>query len=314
MRLPLCLGFTLFAACAAPTRPSSLGAVQSWAIQLQGLAKSSSLDRLERSDYDLLVLDRVHSLRGRESYDTAGVLRRLRSTRLCLAYVNVGQAESYRRYWGKDWRGPTADAPGSPVFLVTVDPEGWAGDYPVAYWDPAWRALLLAQVDDVVARGFDGMYCDWVLGYQEPAIVAAAKKASVNPARAMANLLRDLKNRARKKNPRFLLVMQNGGELFALYPELAESVDGYAQEPLSFAGKAGASWDDPRGADIPLPAKGDWSTATMLSNLRSIRARGVSTFTIDYCANPANARTARARARSVGAKPFVTRVILDRLP
>ena len=91
-------------------------------------------------------------------------------------------------------------------------------------------------------------------------------------------------------------------------------MDGYSQEPLSFSGTAGAAWDDPEAADKPLPATGAWSTATMLSNLRSIRARGVVTFAIDYCADPENARIARARARSVGALPFVTRVPLDRLP
>jgi len=310
----LCVGVALLSACAGTPRPASLREVESWAIQLQGLEKSSSLTRLERSSHDLLVVDRVHTVRGMERYDTAAVVERLRVGRLCLAYFNVGQAESYRSYWREDWREPTAEAPGSPSFLLTIDPDGWPGDFPVAYWDPSWHTLLLAQLDDVVARGYDGIYCDWVLGYEEPAVVAAAKRAGTDPAREMVALLRKLREYACKTNPGFLLVMQNGGGLFTLHPELAETVDGYAQEPLSFGGKAGVAWSDPRGADGALPEQGEWSTAAMLASLRLIRSLGVSTFTIDYCADPENARVARERARSVGAIPFVTRTILDRLP
>jgi len=302
------------ASCAGRARPADLRDVRSWAIQLQRLERSASLARLERSPYDMLVIDRVHTVRGLEQYDTTSVVKRLRSTRICLAYFNVGQAENYRSYWGEDWKEPTAEAPGSPAFLLTIDPEGWAGDFPVAFWNPQWRAMLLEQIDDVVARGFDGIYCDWVLGYEFPKVVAAARQAGVEPGRAMAELLRDLRKRGRRTNPRFQVVMQNGGALFREVPKLAQWVDGYVQEPVSFAGQAGVAWDDPGGADAAIPAEGDWSTKTMLADLRFIRSKGVTTFTLDYCIDPGNAALARERARSVRALPFVTRAILDRLP
>ena len=67
-------------------------------------------------------------------------------------------------------------------------------------------------------------------------------------------------------------------------------------------------------AGIIAPAEGGWSVASLQEGLRRVRARGVPTFTIDYALDPANARVARERARSVGAVPFVTRVPLDRIP
>jgi cysteinyl-tRNA synthetase len=289
--------------------------VESWAIQLQGLEDPARMARLRESAYDLVVVDRVSSVRGMQNFDTKAMVRSLRAGgRLCLAYFNVGQAENYRTYWRPEWRAPTQQAAGDPPFLLTVDPEGWVGDYPVAFWSEDWLRILMEQVDVVVAQGFDGIYCDWVLGYAEPKVAAAARAAGVDPAGAMAALLRDLRARARRTNPRFVLVMQNAGALFDRVPDLAQSVDGYSQEPLSFSGDAGAKWDEPNAGDIAIPARGGWSTAAMLARLRRIRARGIRTFTIDYALDSGNARVARERARSVGAVPFVTRVSLDRLP
>ena len=114
----------------------------------------------------------------------------------CLAYFNVGQGETYRTYWSSDWRAPTAGARGTPDFLLAEDPDGWPENYPVAFWDPRWRSLLLAALDEVVADGFDGLFVDWVLGYAHPPVAAAALAEGIDPARAMVDLLRALRERA----------------------------------------------------------------------------------------------------------------------
>ena len=301
---------SLLAACAAP----DLSRVQSWAMQLQGLENPAARERLARAGFDLIVVDPVSNVRGLEQFDTAAMVRLMREHALCLAYFNVGQAENYRVDWGEGWRAPTKDRPGAPAVLLTVDPDGWEGDFPVAYWENAWIEILERRVDRVARQGFDGIYCDWVLAFDEPAVQRAAKRAGIDAPRAMADLLRDLRQRGRRINPQFRVVIQNGAALFDAVPDMHERIDGYVQEPLSFAGVAGAAWDDAAAGDRALPVEGDWSTATMIESLRSIRARGVPTFVIDYALDPRNARLARERARSVGAVPFVTRVPLDRVP
>lgn len=312
--------------CLAACRPAAdepagppLLRVRSWAIQLQGLNQEGAIERLLESRYDLLVLEPTRSVRGAESFDARGMVARLESAgKLCLAYVNVGQAEDYRTYWRDYWQAPAADARGSPDYLVTVDPDGWEGNYPVAFWDPRWKAVLWgspqALVDQAIADGFDGAYLDWVLGYEEPAVAAAAAEQGVDPARAMAELVRDLREYARRRRPGFLVVAQNAAGLAARVPDLARWVDGLGQECVSFRGTAGAAWDDPESGDIAIPATGDWSTETLSRQVAAARAKGLPVFTIDYAHRADHAELARARSRALGCVPFVSRAPLDRLP
>ncbi|MEM8882733.1 MAG: endo alpha-1,4 polygalactosaminidase [Planctomycetota bacterium] len=301
-------------ACASTAPRPALPEVQTWAMQLTGIDDPRRMERLEESDYQLLVIDQVDSVRGLEGFKTAELVKRLRERRLVLAYLNVGQAEEYRTHWSTQWRAPTKEKRGDPPFLLTVDPDGWKGDYPVAYWDKNWIELLHRRIDRIVGLGFDGVYCDWVLGYEDPTVVQAARAAGVDPRAAMASLLRDLRIRAHARNPGFLLVMQNGAGLLLSNPELAAWVDGVSQEAVSFYGKAGAKWDDPASTDRPIPATGDWSTETLMQRLRAASGMGLPIFVIDYAAKPENIALARRRAGSIGAIPFISRAPLDRLP
>lgn len=309
---------------AAPRVPA-LREVTSWVCQLQGLDRPGAVDRLARARAELAVIEPMVTVKGREGFPIRPVVTQIRVTppegfdrRLCLAYVNVGQAETYRTYWHDDWRAPTADAPGEPAFLLRPDPDGWAGNHVVAYWDPAWRAVMFGEatslVDRAVAGGFDGVFLDWVLGYADDAVRAAAAREGVDPAAEMAALIRDLRNHARRTAPGFLVVAQNAAPLLRAAPWLADHVDGVTQESLSFHGSARAAWDDPAAADAPTPATGDWSTATLLDQLAGVAALGIPVFTLDYASTPENVERAERTSREHGFVPFVSRTPLDRLP
>jgi len=297
-------------------RPPRLDEVRSWAIQLQGIEKDGAVEAIERAAVDLVVLEPMRSVRGRESFPMQSVVARARGSRkLCLAYLNVGQAEDYRTYWGEQWRAPTRETRGHPGFLISVDPDHWVGNYPVAYWDIRWRAVLFgskdAMLDRILADGFDGAYLDWVLGYAEPSIAAAAEAAGVDPARAMAELIRDLRVYARRKRPGFLIVAQNGADLGQRVPEYYGYIDAVAHEDLSFRGKATDDWDDPESADVPTDAADSRALEKMLGQFR---LRGLPVFTLDYCIDPRNAAAASKRSRDAGFIPCVSRTPLDRLP
>ncbi len=309
----------------SPLPQGPLPQVRSWAIQLQGLERDGALDRLEQARVDLLVLEPVDTVRGMTGFPTRAMVARVHASRgdhrdrkLCLAYLNVGQAEDYRTYWQPDWRAPTAAGPGEPPFLLALDPDGWAGNYPVAFWTPQWRKVLFGQpdalLDRILAQGFDGVYLDWVLGHCHPQVEAAAAKAGVDPSTAMVTLLRDLRVYARARAPGFLLIAQNGIELLERRPDLAAVVDAISQEDLSFRGTAGAGWEDPNGGDIPAAAAGSWSTAGLARRLRAARAAGLPVFTLDYALQPPNVARALAESRAHGFVPCVSRVALDRLP
>jgi len=333
--LLLLVGAIALGACAAPAPPRwrrpgegpvpEMGEITAWAIQLQGLRRLGAPDRLSRADVDLVVIDRVNTVKGAENFALGAVVKQVhaspgksRERKLCLAYVNIGQAENYRTYWREGWTPPKDGAPGDPAFILGEDPEGWRGNFPVAYWDPRWRKVIFGAakslVDGALREGFDGVVLDWVMGFANEDVVAAAKSARVDPAAAMADLIRDLAAYARKHRPGFLVFPLNAGGLLEAVPDLVPVLSGVLQEDVSFAGGASSDWDDPGNADLAIPATGDWSTETHVRRLTGLRARGLTILTIDYAAEKTNRRAAEALARRYGFVPFVSRTPLDRVP
>jgi len=280
-----------------------LAAVRSWAIQLQGFEREGAFARLVESPYELLVLDTA-------AQQALPELKR--AGKLCLAYVNVGQAESYRPYWKGFWKAPSGGA-GVPDYLLAADPDGWPGNYVVAYWDPRWQGLLWGGpgglVDEALAAGFDGVFLDWVLGYTDAAVVAAAHAQGVDPAAAMARLVCDVSAYARRRRPGALVVLNNGAPLAARVPGVADAIDGVAQESLWFGGRASARWDDLDAGSQPREPSNEARAA-----LAVVRSRGLPVFTLDYARAQADARRAREESRAAGFVPFVSRTPLDRLP
>ncbi|XHO05423.1 hypothetical protein ACEQUB_02325 [Ralstonia syzygii] len=138
--------------------------------QLQDLLTDAQIDALDAQPYDMVVVEAGNTIKQQEKFNTAGMVTRLHtkangSPRKVIAYIDIGQAESFRTYWiDKQWKAPTTTKPGVPDFILTVDPDGWAGDYPVAYWDPRWQDLWLGPngaVAQLAREVFDGVYLDW---------------------------------------------------------------------------------------------------------------------------------------------------------
>lgn len=321
---------TALAGCAAPTPVDRfdgvalLRGVDSWAVQLQGVESDLAQRDLERARVDLVVLEPTRSVRGMEAVPMREIVAAVQRsagatlpTKRCVAYLDIGQAEDYRCYWSADWRAPDG-GPGSPDFVLGLDPEGWVGNYPVSFWDERWRALLWgrpeAPLDQILADGFDGVYLDWVLGCFHPMVVAAAERDGVDAAAEMVALIRDVRAYARARNPLFVVIAQNAVDLAERRPELVASVDAFAQEDLSFRGSATAAWDDPGSGGVPAPAQGPYSTPELGARLAALVERGIPVLTLDYAVAPDDARAARRASRSFGCIPCVSRTPLDRLP
>jgi uncharacterized protein (TIGR01370 family) len=87
-----------------------------------------------------------------------------------IGYVDVAATDHYRPYWNPAWT-TTGDDTGTPVaevapsWLVNGIPYDYSGDqvvdaYIVDYGDPAWRDIVYAQIQDLIARGFTGVFLD----------------------------------------------------------------------------------------------------------------------------------------------------------
>lgn len=313
--------------CAAPVRaePGSLRArlfaAETWMYQIQALDDDGALGTLAATDYPLLVVEPGHNL-APAPYDTAAIVRALRpraggGARVLLAYVDIGQAEDYRDYWQPDWVPPTADAPGRPAFLLTIDPDGWSGNYPVAYWDDAWKALWLGETG-IIAKladlGFDGVYLDWVEAYDDAAVRGTAQRLGVDPEREMVRFVEEIGAAGRAVTPGFLVVAQNAPYLIDSDPDrYAAALDALAVEDTWFHGAGDAEWDDPEAGDLRERHAGEWSTAARLAQYAVYRECGLPVFSVDYCVLEANAALVYHEARAHGLRPLVTRVALSRL-
>lgn len=123
-----------------------------------------------------------------------------------LAYVSIGEAESYRSYWQPAWDG----AP--PAWVGPENPD-WAGNFKVRYWNADWRQLVLDEVEAICEQGFDGLYADIIDAYYfwgeeqgELAIEDAATR--------MLDLMAWITEAGQEAcGPDFLLVPQNGAFL-----------------------------------------------------------------------------------------------------
>ncbi len=164
-------------------------------------------------------------------------IRRWRPGRKVIAYISIGEAEDYRPYWRKEWGAKGQLTTLAPAWLGKENPE-WKGNYRVRYWHAEWQKLMLAAVDDAMARGFDGVYLDIVDGFET--FEQDGKQYiddRVNPEtkqsyrRDMVDWVKAIAARAHAKNPAALVIPQNGSQLLA-HADFLEAISAIGIEDL----------------------------------------------------------------------------------
>jgi uncharacterized protein (TIGR01370 family) len=160
---------------------------------------SNTLPAEDFLDYDLVLFDRLHHP------PIAPLLQD--PNRVVLAYVSVGEAHGYRR-----------------EELAALEREG-AVLKPNPDWDshvvdltsPTWRAIVMAEVQDAIERGFHGVMLDTI---DSPLVAAAERSATFgadNRAAAIALIAQ-----IRKTHPDIKLMMNRG---FEILPEVSGQLD-----------------------------------------------------------------------------------------
>ncbi len=270
-----------------------------------------TVDLIAESDHDMVVLDFIPSERENTGYPMAQVVARLQQAahpKLGLAYIDIGEAEEYRTYWQDGW------LPGDPDWVVGTNPDGWEGNFPVAFWHDEWREIWLAEgghIEAIVAAGFDGVYLDWVEAYSDERVAEMATGKGLDARAEMVSWVTDIAEEARSSRPGFIVIAQNAAEL-ADDDDYLSAIDAIAQEQVWFDGVAD---NDPPG-DCPLPATDDdietdryvrslsgpcrrqhndfpdstlhVSSEEYLTALTIVQARGALIFTVDYALDPEN--------------------------
>ncbi|MEI6603558.1 MAG: endo alpha-1,4 polygalactosaminidase [Clostridia bacterium] len=251
--------------------------LKTWACQLQGLEKKGAVAKLAASRYGMVVVEPTCTERGSKGFDTKRMVSRIKkSGKLVLAYVNIAEAENWRQYW--TWS--LTNRAKWPAYLINGDPDGWVGDYPVAYWDQAWQDLLFSKiVDETLRDGFDGIYMDWVGGYDEEIVLARAKQDRVDAHEQMVALLSQIRQYTRSKDPDFLMIQQNAVGLHEGYPSAVDAIDGIAEEAVWYDGTAFDDWNDKNAMDIKTPPA---DTKYYIQNLSVYQTAGKPVFALEY--------------------------------
>lgn len=314
------------------TRRVPLAEARFWAYQIQNLDGEGAGDALEASRYDLLVLEPTRTQREDSGFETRKMVDRLKRSpssdgirrKAVLAYISIGEAEDWRWYWtwSKEWKKGKPRPADWPSFIAAHDPDGWSGNYPVVFWDAAWKDLIIegkmqrpapgrdyvSVLDEVLRDGFDGVYLDWVDAWEQKQVAAAAKKAGKDSAKEMIAFIGEIRAAGRAKNPEFLVVQQNGSGLLRGRPELLNVVDGIAQEDVWYLGEADVDWENPKGHD--RAQEEDFTRRTKEALLEFKRA-GKAVFTVDYTVT--HAAEVYSRAKELGFVPYCSRTSLRKL-
>ncbi|MBN2303922.1 MAG: endo alpha-1,4 polygalactosaminidase [Anaerolineae bacterium] len=324
-----------------PDRSDRLAHVDHWFYYLSVDLESDDLDQIIASTYDLVVIDPVITEKDNEDYNIAATVRAIQESgngdgqpRLVIAYLDIGQAESYRTYWQPGWQV------GSPDWIVGEDPDGWAENYPVAYWYDEWQAIWFdgpdALLQTILDAGFDGVYLDWIEAYSDENVLAFAEREGLDPQQEMVWFIEDIGTFAHAQDLDHLVIAQNAAELVEIDGYL-DLIDAIAQEQIWFDGGADGAFAE---GDCPLPATDaaidtpayyeslpepcralydlypdstlHVSSEEYLYYLTLAHDQGEFILTVDYALDPANVAAIYERSRALGFVPFAGPRSLDR--
>ena len=314
--------------------PMTLADIQFWAYQIQDINTPGTIDALAASSYDMLVIEptRTDWSSSDRDFDTKTAVSTLKNSfasdgihrKLVIAYIDIGEAEDWRWYWtwSTGWDCSGAKPVDWPDYILTCDPDGWTGNYPVAYWDAAWKDIIIygngtgthpdrdykSVIDEVINDGFDGIYLDWVEAFEDTTVMATAQANGLDSAEAMIDFIGEMRTYAQARNPDFIIIQQNAAALADGRSHLFNEINAIAQEAIWFDGDATDSWNDPSGYDYVNDAS---LTSYYLSHLTNYTNANVPVFACEYALNHADAAYAQASAQ--GFVPYATRRSLSRI-
>lgn len=288
---------------AQAVRAARMDAVRSWGIQLQEL----DAVKAQAAPFDLLVVDGTAGAKGGVAL-SAEQIKALKSKpdgaeRLVISYLSIGEAEDYREdYFNSEYM--TEDA---PDWLLSEN-ERWKGNRRIRFCEEGWQRTILGDDDGrnvynsvepsplyrLIENGFDGVYLDRVDVYSE------VEKQCPGAAAKMVAFVARLAAHARKKNPNFIVILQNAEELLQ-QAAMVSTIDAVAKEDLFY------------GADHSQNANPAAMVRDTVRNLSLAHAAGKPVLVLDYL-NDADKRAAdRAKIEAQGFLPYFGPRALNRL-
>ncbi|WP_344387997.1 endo alpha-1,4 polygalactosaminidase [Asanoa iriomotensis] len=271
----------------SPRRAADWTSVKTWLYQLQGY-DGGRLDAIARAPGDLAVVDLARDAKS-DLFRADEVKTVRNSGKRVLAYFEIGSIEDFRPE-----HRPTVDAG-----LVLNRWDDWPEEHFVRFWEERWWEIAVRpRVDQALRAGFDGVYLDTPLAYEEIDLKLVPGETRESLARRMSDLIVRISGYAKERAPGFGVFPQNSPEL-RKQPGYTAAVDGIGMEELFFL-----ATDE--------PCTQSWCTEN-LAETRALRAAGKLVLAVDYAVDRDNVRTARDRYAAEGFAGCVTVRELDRI-
>jgi cysteinyl-tRNA synthetase, unknown class len=269
------------------SRRNALQGVRSFGYQLQNVQPV----QIASSTCLLYVIDSTNNGGRPFTRTEVSTMRRLPGggRRLLLAYLSIGEAESYRFYWHSDWSS-------RPPAWLGAENDDWPGNFHVRFWEPDWQSLIFGGpesfVHRIVTAGFDGVYLDRVDAYEHWYEERSSGEDD------MREFVERLATYARQLDPDFLIVPQNGEKLLN-EKNYMSFIDGIGKEDLYYGSIRPGE---------PTPAAEIAESIKRLSLARSI---GLPVFLIEYTEDPESRRRVIAESGALGFIPLLAHRSLD---
>ncbi len=204
----------------------------SWVYQLQ----HPEVENLAKSGFPLAVIDYSSDGSEDKKFQKNNLQRLVENKMIPIAYLSIGEAESYRYYWKENWLDINDDnqlTSKAPKWLGHTNPD-WEGNFKVRYWNPDWRdSIIKPYLDKIIEQGFHGVYLDLIDGFEywsDPETFDEEREVRMEndpfdneevAARRMIELVQWIAQYGRKHSPLgqgFLIIPQNG-ERILLYDD-----------------------------------------------------------------------------------------------
>ncbi len=275
---------------AATSGQRPLYAAKSWYYHIG----TTSFERIQQSTTDLVVMD--YSKGDDGAPFTKEEIEQLHKRadgrrRLLVSYFSIGEAESYRFYWRKDWEE------GDPGWLMEENC-AWPRNFKIQFWHDGWKDVMYrgkrSYLKRIIDAGFDGVFLDRVDIYQN------FQKERPQSRDEMIAFVTELAATARKLKPGFIVIAQNADELLR-EKRYRNVIDGLGREDL-LHGAYGTNKRNPA-AEIALAKQ----------NLRYLLGDWKPVFAVEYLSEPALIERAGQELKSLGIVPTFAHRSLDGL-
>lgn len=125
--------------------------------------KSDFVNAIAASNFDVVLVDLFFGDEELTSSDVQAMKTKANGgSRLVIAYMNIGAAETYRYYWQDKWKK------GRPGWLKK-EYDGYPDEYWVKFWKSDWKEIIYGNdqsyTKKLLSAGFDGAYLDNIEGY-----------------------------------------------------------------------------------------------------------------------------------------------------